>query len=109
MYVVYIGGHSFTSNYLSIERLSANRSKVMFNISIVSFIKGKGPKNLKVWSLTKRGEGMVGQNYTPYCKVYSYWKYILQEIQGAPGPLEAFGPLLSTRRCLSNILNLDLA
>ena len=51
MYVVYIGGYSYTSNYLSIERLSANRSKVMFNISIVSFIKGKGPKNLKVWTL----------------------------------------------------------
>ena len=57
MYVVYIGGYSYTSNYLSIERLSANRSKVMFNISIVSFIKGKGPKNLKVWSLTIEGGG----------------------------------------------------
>ena len=57
MYVVYIGGYSYTSNYLSIERLSANRSKVMFNISIVSFIKGKVKKNLKVWSWTIKGGG----------------------------------------------------
>ena len=55
MYVVYIGGYSYTSNYLSIERLSANRSKVMFNISIVSFIKGKGPKKSKSMVLDHKG------------------------------------------------------
>ena len=55
MYVVYIGGHSYTSYYLSIERLSANRSKVMFNISIVSFIKGKGKKKSKSIFLDHKG------------------------------------------------------